>query len=562
MAGPQEIAQLRQLLLGKDYEFLQTLKQQFESSEQYSLRVASVITEALKLRARQDNSLAEVLAPTVEQALSQSIYENPKHLADVLYPIMGPAIRKSINETLAEALGTFNQLLEQSLSLRALRWRFDAWRTGRSYSEIALMRTLIYQVEQVFLIHHHSSLLLGHVVAENAMSNDPDMVSSMLNAIQDFIADSFNVRQEEHLRTLSLGDLTVLIEHGPYAVMALVVRGNSPSDLRALLVDVLETIHRQYAYALKNYNGDNTAFSTVANDLNRCLTMQKQTPLQHKPWLAYSVLLVAGLGLAYGAYQHYRFQQWQRAVVESTKALAGIALLDIELVDHQLILKGLQDPLVASPLEQLPAALVAYYPLQWQAKPYLAMDESLVLERAQQILQPPATLTLTVQSGILHLQGQADQTWFNEAQQRYRGIAGIHGWDIQRLSLTDEAAINVQRLSQAIANSRYHFALASADIDSQQADLTHISQTILALVKAAHQRRQFVQIKLIGNTDLTGSDAFNTSLALQRAQNMRNILVAAGVPAFCMVAYGAGQQGLPSTTKKNERSVTYQVDLY
>ena len=159
MAGAQEIAQLRQLLLGKDYDFLLTLKQQFENSEQYSASVASVITEALKLRARQDNSLAEVLAPTVEQALSQSIYENPQHLADVLYPVMGPAIRKSINETLSEALGTFNQLLEQSLSFRALRWRFDAWRTGRSYSEIALMRTLVYQVEQVFLIHRHSSLL-------------------------------------------------------------------------------------------------------------------------------------------------------------------------------------------------------------------------------------------------------------------------------------------------------------------------------------------------------------------------------------------------------------------
>lgn len=88
MAGAQEIAQLRQLLLGKDYDFLLTLKQQFENSEQYSASVASVITEALKLRARQDNSLAEVLAPTVEQALSQSIYENPQHLADVLYPVM------------------------------------------------------------------------------------------------------------------------------------------------------------------------------------------------------------------------------------------------------------------------------------------------------------------------------------------------------------------------------------------------------------------------------------------------------------------------------------------
>jgi OOP family OmpA-OmpF porin len=503
-----------------------------------------------------------MLAPTVEQALSQSIYNDPKHLADVLYPVMGPAIRKSINETLTEALGTFNQLLEQSLSLRALHWRFDAWRTGRSYSEIALMHTLVYQVEQVFLIHRHTSLLLGHVVADNAISNDPDMVSSMLTAIQDFIADSFHVQQEEHLRTLSLGDLTVLVEHGPYAVIALVVRGNSPSDLRALVVEVLETIHRQYAQALKTYNGDNAAFSPVAHELSKCLKVQRQTRTQQKPWLAYGAFISLGLGLAYAGYQHYSFKQWQQAVIQATKDLPGIALLETEVVDDQFVLKGLQDPLVTSPLEQLPANLLAAHAVQWQAKPYLSMDEALVLQRAQHLLKPPQTVKLALKQGVLSLQGQAEQTWLSDAQQRYTDITGINALDTTQLVVNDLAALTIQRLSQAIAKSSYNFALASADIEAQQADIVHLSQTMLALLTAAHKQQKFVQIKLIGNTDLTGSDAFNTSLALQRAQNMRNILVTAGVPAFCMVAYGAGQQGLPSTTKKNERSVTYQVDLY
>lgn len=76
--GRSQIAQLRQLLLGKDYDFLLSLKQQFENSEHTAVSKSLFITEALKLRARQDNSLAEVLAPTVEQALSQSIYEKSR----------------------------------------------------------------------------------------------------------------------------------------------------------------------------------------------------------------------------------------------------------------------------------------------------------------------------------------------------------------------------------------------------------------------------------------------------------------------------------------------------
>jgi OOP family OmpA-OmpF porin len=290
--------------------------------------------------------------------------------------------------------------------------------------------------------------------------------------------------------------------------------------------------------------------------------VQRQVHSTQKPWLAYGALLSLGVGLAYWAYHYYNFQQWQQAVIQATKNLPGIALLESEVVDDQFVLKGLQDPLVASPLSQLPADLQAAYPLQWQAKPYLSMDESLVLQRAQHILKPPATVTLSLNQGVLSMQGQAEQTWLTEAQQRYSGVAGINELDIQALQLIDSEALNLQRLSQAIVNSPYNFALASAEIDSQQANIAQLSKTILALLNAAHKRRQFVQIKLIGNTDLTGSDAFNTSLALQRAQNMRNILVAAGVPAFCMVAYGAGQQGLPSTTIKNERSVSYQVDLY
>jgi OOP family OmpA-OmpF porin len=75
---------------------------------------------------------------------------------------MGPAIRKSISETMQQMLENLNQLLEESLSPKSLRWRFDAWRTGRSYSELVLLNTLEFSVEQVFLIHRKTSLLIHH----------------------------------------------------------------------------------------------------------------------------------------------------------------------------------------------------------------------------------------------------------------------------------------------------------------------------------------------------------------------------------------------------------------
>ena len=308
MQGTPDLAQLRHLLFGKDYEDLLALKAQFENSTQYSASIATVIAEALTSREAHDGAISTALAPTVEHALTHAISSNPKRFADVLYPVMGPAIRKSIQQALNEALATFNQLLEQSLSLRSWRWRFDAWRTGQSYAQIALLHTLIYQVEQVFLIHRESGLLLQHVVAEHTQSKDPELVSSMLTAIQDFIQDSFAVEGDGNLDTLQLGKLTVLVEHGPYAVLALVVRGSVPSELRAMLAETSETIHAQYDQALQHYQGDASHFAGIELLLNDCLVKKHKTTEKRQPWLAYALLLTLAGATAWWIYQYQQSQ--------------------------------------------------------------------------------------------------------------------------------------------------------------------------------------------------------------------------------------------------------------
>ena len=79
---------------------------------------------------------------------------------------MGPAIRRAIAEALRAMVDSFNQVLQHSLSARALRWRVEAWRTGRPFAEVVLSHSLVYRVEQVFLVHRDTGLLLQHVAAD------------------------------------------------------------------------------------------------------------------------------------------------------------------------------------------------------------------------------------------------------------------------------------------------------------------------------------------------------------------------------------------------------------
>src|SRR5262245_63141994 len=92
-----------------------------------------------------------------------------------------------------------NRSVEQSISWRALQWRWTALRTGKPYAEIVLLNTVQYRVEQVFLIHAETGLVLQHLSADVGAKQDPDQISAMLTAIRDWVRDSFKVGGGESL---------------------------------------------------------------------------------------------------------------------------------------------------------------------------------------------------------------------------------------------------------------------------------------------------------------------------------------------------------------------------
>jgi OOP family OmpA-OmpF porin len=104
-----------------------------------------------------------------------------------------------------------------AFSWKGLRWRLESLKTGKPFSEVVMLNTLVYRVEQLFLIHRQTGLVLSHLVGEDVASQDADMVSAMLTAIQDFVRDCFAGGQEGDLDAMQMGDYTLLVEQSPYA---------------------------------------------------------------------------------------------------------------------------------------------------------------------------------------------------------------------------------------------------------------------------------------------------------------------------------------------------------
>lgn len=107
-----------------------------------------------------------------------------------------------------------------------------------------MLHALLYRVEQVFLIHRETGLLLRHVAADTVEMQDPEAVSGMMTAIQDFVHDAFKVADNETLDTFQVGELTVWVEQGPKAYLAALIRGNPPQEVRSTLQGTLSMIHR------------------------------------------------------------------------------------------------------------------------------------------------------------------------------------------------------------------------------------------------------------------------------------------------------------------------------
>ncbi|MDH3493966.1 MAG: OmpA family protein, partial [Acidobacteriota bacterium] len=151
--GESSMGELRRLLVGSE-------------------QVSDVLPEAVSKSSQKNSQLSEATLPIVEKNIRESVLRNPRILADALFPVIGPAIRKAISAALSSMVQSFNQTLEHSVSPKGLKWRFEAFRTGRSFGEVVMLKTLQYRVEQVFLIHRKTGLLLEHVALDPKDTQD------------------------------------------------------------------------------------------------------------------------------------------------------------------------------------------------------------------------------------------------------------------------------------------------------------------------------------------------------------------------------------------------------
>jgi OOP family OmpA-OmpF porin len=251
----EKFTELRRLLLAPEQQQLAQINARLNDQKGRVKDLSRALPDAIRARNAQDQALTAALTPNIGPALRQAIKNDPSAVIEAVTPVIGPAIRKAISHTLNELVQSIDETLKHSVSMQGLKWRAEAFRTGRSFAEVVLYHTLVYRVEQAFLFHRNTGLLLAHAAAATAKAEDPDLVSGLLTAINDLGRDSFQATEEQNLMKLDYGELEVWIEGGvppvELAYLAVVIRGSAPEGLRnEVLLPALEAIHSNQREAL------------------------------------------------------------------------------------------------------------------------------------------------------------------------------------------------------------------------------------------------------------------------------------------------------------------------
>ena len=609
---------LKALLLSEERHRLEALEFYFKNPKAHAKKIAQALPKAIRQADGEllRDALDEALHDTVQACLVESVHREPELYVDALYPVILPMIKKSIAEAFKEVMQSLNSAIEQGLSINRFAWHYQAWRSGMPYREVVLRNTLTYRVEQAFLIDRETGLLLRHVSNEGIDElRDSDAISAMLTAIQDFTQDSFSANQQDKLDTVEIGDYTVFLDRGAYAMLACVIQGIPPYSLRDHFETILGNIHQKYIGLLTKFEGDSEPLAVIDSDLKKCLLSERKqiedkSAVSGKYILIPLLLIFAILG--YWTYDNWLFEQRRENYLNLLSQHQGIVITENDYLQGELIVKGLYDPLIANPDEILKRSTLQgdEVTTEWQA--YHSLVPAIVEQRLKQVLQAPPLVKITLKETHLTLTGVADKAWirnlatitpiltgvtaiayhqlqtypqfikqqletpetvtlfFHNGRLQLQGIAPIAwrnslakkiaklnfitDYQLDKLEITEIKQRQV--LNEKLEKQFIYFIKGSEILETQSKKLLNLVSLIKEINHLSKPLKETMYLIITGHTDGLNTTQYNTALAQERAEKIINYLKQQTVPIEMIIA---SQLSTIRRSNKLQRKVGFAV---
>lgn len=257
-AEHNQIDDLRAILLAADRQRLDDLQ---------------TVVHDLKHSASDNDALIKSLTPVMGDIIRASIKNNRDEMIEVLYPIIGQLVVRAVTEAISALARRVDEQMRSSLNPEFIWYQLRLNTVGVSTGEATLRRALPFVVNETFLIHRDSGLLLWHAnQALDAADDDSDIISGMLTAIRDFAKETIGKDRDGQLDEIRYGNNHILLESAQYLYAAVVYEGIEPEGFRQLLRSQLININDANLRILRQYEGDATHFAVGGSELAAAVT--------------------------------------------------------------------------------------------------------------------------------------------------------------------------------------------------------------------------------------------------------------------------------------------------
>ncbi|MDR1910863.1 MAG: OmpA family protein [Helicobacteraceae bacterium] len=555
-----ELEELRLKLFRRELFIINKLKQMFDGGSLSANEMMKIISDSIVARAGKDERFLYAMSPMVEKIVAKSMKTRQQEFVDLLFPLMGPSIRRSIGENLRTMLNSFSQSLENSLSWRGLRWRLEAWRTGKSFSDVVLLHTIVYRVEEIFFVHCETGMALSRLARVGAENQDANMVGAMLSAINDFARDCFGVGASDNLETLHIGDYTIVIEKREKAYLACLARGTPPEDLRLRVRDALDRLLSEYDDQLSEFNGDPTPFQHAFTYLEPLL--EERYVEEHKrfpTWgraiaIAILLLICATLGFSYWRYlQRERNLDAARIALNAEPGILALGRGDTKNGRTRFTLlrdeysRTLEETLAGNPM-------AAYIDPVYTS--FISLEPQIVERRVKALVKPPegSKVTIDFDGRTVALKGEAPLWWISSIKNVLEHTHGVASVDTSELK--DPNMAQIVALVSEIEKIEVEFPIGKADpIDADRSKLQKAADMLIELEGAAAKAGLIPSLTIYGHADRTGAAKQNYEVSQARARTLAAMLYERGsniqIETFGLGAdYSKTAQGKPDQASR------------
>ncbi len=539
----KNLTQLRDVLLGKNYSFI-TEKVREQSRE----TVKNVIVEAINDRQKQGSDVDALLQPIVERSVESSLTARSDKLISALYPLVGSLVRKSVKTFLNDFIEKTNQLLENSLTLKSIQWRIRAKQAGIPFAQYMASQTFVYRVEHILLIHRETGVLLNSVNSNELSDSNVDLISSMLTAINDFVADSLitNNENEEQLQTIRTNNFSLLLKPGPEAMVVTAVIGNPPHNLLKQMELSLENIHRFYDDELHNFNGDTKLFNGTSIFLNKCLLSEEKNLVKNddkKTWAFYFILLSFSLGGLYALWNIWQCNVLEEKIIQlNNEAGYSVQAIDVNF-NRSVTLELIRDPATLPVKKWLHQQGINVEKIQIKEQLFYSADSTLVKKKIDKVLIDYPDVVYLLEDTELRLGGTLA---LNDKEDFLNKISTIVSPLLINVNFSDISfdiklkeidANNTELQQQLFYSLLAEFNLYQLDFDINQAEVNQKMQIKLDEITMKYQQLNLLAEKvnynlaliIIGTSGTTGNKSKNSALSISRAKNVKKALINHGI---------------------------------